>query len=168
MPTPLQAMTEWFEAQPQEVQSHAGFLMYWGIAKLIGDKTYEPGASPDNAFLEWLKQPSDGAYDGLAKTLLAREHIRFTMIDGLCTQKSWDEALENNQALLEGLKGHPDEERMKSTPLKVIAELPARSAMFIKSGDEWRQNVAIHVTDAAIRKWRDDESFKAIKQARTR
>lgn len=87
MTTPMQAMAEWFASQPEEVQKQAGFMIYSGIAEVINDDEYEFGSEPSKAFLSWLEQPIDGNLGALAKTLLAREHIRFTMIDDLCTQK---------------------------------------------------------------------------------
>ncbi|WP_141710692.1 hypothetical protein [Paraburkholderia nodosa] len=164
MPTPLQAMADWFEAQPEEVQTHSGFLMYYGISQLTGSKDFEFGDRPDQAFLEWLRAPSNSSYAELAKTLLAREHIRFTMIDGLCTQKNWDDARVSNQWLLDSLADHPDRERMKDLPLKIIEDIPRRSAVFIKSGNAWRENVASHVSDDAIKKWHDAAAAKEIRE----
>ncbi|ONP38578.1 hypothetical protein A8D91_29885 [Burkholderia cenocepacia] len=155
-------MAEWFASLPEEVQAHAGFMMYVGISDLIGDKEYQFGDPPDNAFLEWLKDSPDDDLGALTKTLLAREHIRFTMIDGLCTQKSWDDALAKNQWLLDKLEGHPNAERMRQTPLQSIADIPRRSALFIKAGDEWRANVASHVSDEAINKWHDAALRKSL------
>ncbi|KWC88861.1 hypothetical protein [Burkholderia cepacia] len=167
MKTPMQVMAEWFEALPEEVQTHAGFLMYVGIADLIGDKEYQLGNAPDKAFLAWLKDSPSGNLGALTKTLLAREHIRFTMIDGVCTQKNWDEALASNQWLLDHFEDHPDAERMKETPRQMIADIPRRSSVFIKAGDEWRTNVASYVSDEAIRKWHEAALHKSISENKT-
>ena len=51
--TPLQAMSAWFESQPEEVRNQAGFLIYSGIAELIGDKEFQFGKDPGEAFLAW-------------------------------------------------------------------------------------------------------------------
>jgi hypothetical protein len=155
-------MASWFEAQPEEVQKQGGFMIYTGIAALIGDDKYHATENPDQAFLAWLKDSPSGKLEALAKTLLAREHIRFTMIDGCCTAENWVKAVENNQAILKYVEEKGEPEHMKDLPRQMIEDAPRRSAVFMKSGDDWHTNVAAFVSDEAIRAWYDAALFDSV------
>ncbi|WOD18978.1 hypothetical protein [Paraburkholderia kirstenboschensis] len=163
--TPLQAMSAWFETQPKEVQNQAGFLIYTGIAELIGDKEFRFDKDPGEAFLAWLKDTPSGSLVALSKTLLARHHIEFTMINGFCTQESWDRARANNEAALEAAR---TEERFASigeTAQQMLDDIPRRQAVYMKAAQEWKESIAPVVSDEAIRRWHDATLFANTRKA---
>ncbi len=145
-------MANWFESLPDEVKNDAGFLMYTGIAGLIGDKDYDMSDAPGDAFVAWMREDAE-SFPALSKALLARAQIRFTMVEDRGSQESWDRALENNKAVLAKINDDPTKTSMQEHALKMISDLPRRAALYMKIAQDWRDTIEPHVTDKALEEW---------------
>ncbi|CAN2526260.1 hypothetical protein [Burkholderia pseudomallei] len=159
MTTPLNTMADWFESLPDEIRNDAGFLMYMGIARMIGDSDYDMSDAPGDAFIAWMRKDEE-RLAGLPKTLLARAQIRFTMIEDRGTQDSWDRALENNKAVLASIADDPTKASMRDHAEKMIADLPRRAALYIEIAQNWKSTIEPLIDDKAIEKWHLSTMFK--------
>ncbi|KVR04714.1 hypothetical protein WK09_28945 [Burkholderia ubonensis] len=161
MSTPLDTMANWFENLPDEVKNDAGFLMYAGIARMVGDDEFSMTDAPGNAFVAWMRK-DDGKVATLPKTLLARAHIRFTMIEDRGSQESWDRAMEVNKTLLADISADPTKADMQEHARKMIADFPRRAALFMQIAQDWKDNIEPQVDDKALENWHRSTLFTSI------
>ncbi|PQV50670.1 hypothetical protein [Paraburkholderia sp. BL21I4N1] len=162
MEKPISAIATWFEKLPADERDNAAFLIYSGIAAMIGDKDYDWANEPGDAFLAWLRAPAGDPAAELAKLLLTREHVRFTLIDDFGTAEKWVEAEARNRAVLEKAQTDPSLSHLIPTAEKILARMPGHRDAAIKLADEWRTTIAPLITDERIRKWYDAALFEGI------
>jgi hypothetical protein len=148
--SPLQAIADWLQAQPMDIQEDVGAMV---LMLLEDESSFERHSNPVPFLLEWLNKDSIGIREiGKALTFKALfEHVfvkRFTEAGWVRPEKMF------RSVITEGATDHDsDAAKIAPSAFRMLRALPERKELWKAAGITWTALVSEHLTEEALDAW---------------